>query len=235
MSTTNTPPSPLPTDRPAQQESLIRTTYKAMHPLEWCGCAIAAAFCAYWEGVTDAQAAGHHLGVLSVSVVFVFICSFALVSLFWFVLRAPFVYLFTEGRGLLLFILGCLFLWGAVHVLRDVHDAFAAVGLTPDSAGYLAHTVDTVVTAHDGWMNGESKACYSLPLDPSTARAENKDAGDAFARIECDENGPDRHVKVMFYGREDQPEYRAVDWQCTRTTGLLASTAFTCKETGGIR
>lgn len=80
------------------------------------------------------------------------------------------------------------------------------------SAGWISHRVETTITASSGWMEGESKSCQS-------------DANDAFAYVHCD-NGPERRIKVNFWGRRHQPGVNYVSWTCVRSLG-----DFSCYET----
>lgn len=86
-----------------------------------------------------------------------------------------------------------------------------------DSAGWISHHEDSLITAQDNWFVGESKDCTSYPHKPE---------GDATLRVHCD-SGPEHHVNVTFYGRVEQPEYHWATWRCTRN-----AESFTCKQTG---
>lgn len=97
-----------------------------------------------------------------------------------------------------------------------------------DSYGWLSHTEDTAITAQSNWFVGESKACKSYPIYPSLAKESGKEVGYAMYRIYCDD-GPEHQLRVTFYGRTTQPEYKEVGWRCTRVRD-----SFTCEETGGL-
>ena len=95
-----------------------------------------------------------------------------------------------------------------------------------DSAGWIPHSEDTVITAQANWFVGESKNCMSAPLNAQAARTLNKAAGYAISQVSCDD-GPEHNVKITFYGRVEQPEYEWVQWRCTRNED-----SFTCRQTG---
>lgn len=122
--------------------------------------------------------------------------------------------------------LGCLFtiiFFGAI-----IYWAYSGL----DSAGWISHTEETVITAQDNWLVGENKACVSIPLDSESARLTNKDFGYAFSKIECDD-GPTHDMKVTFYGRENQPEYKGIMWRCTREEVSFSNeNTFKCVQTG---
>ena len=46
-----------------------------------------------------------------------------------------------------------------------------------DDLGWVSHTRDTVITAEPNWLVGESKTCYSTPVDPTTAKAISVELG----------------------------------------------------------
>ena len=95
-----------------------------------------------------------------------------------------------------------------------------------DSSGYISHEVEATITAQSTWMVGESKECLSYPLDSQSARALGKEPGYAFHYVKCDE-GPERKIRVRFYGAENQPGKFVAYWKCTRT-----SASFVCKQIG---
>jgi hypothetical protein len=35
-----------------------------------------------------------------------------------------------------------------------------------DAAGYISHTRETLISADPSWLVGESRICYSVPLEP---------------------------------------------------------------------
>ena len=94
-----------------------------------------------------------------------------------------------------------------------------------DSVGWMSHREESVITAESNWFVGESKDCSSYPLDSKTAQGMGKPTGYAISKISCD-GGPEHSVRVIFYGRTEQPEYTWITWRCTRNEG-----SFTCKQT----
>lgn len=98
-----------------------------------------------------------------------------------------------------------------------------------DSAGWISHSEDTVITAGSNWLIGESKGCFSMPLNAASAAQLGKPVGYAMPSIKCDD-GPEHRMKVTFYGRRVQAEYSAVSWSCTK--GMIS---FTCYQKGGER
>jgi hypothetical protein len=108
--------------------------------------------------------------------------------------------------------LGCV----TILVLYGLCAAVYQGWLWLDRAGYRSHSVDTVITAQENWMPGESKSCTSIPLRREEARQAGKPNGYIFSRIACDD-GPDHNVKVEFYGREAQPRLQYSSfWTCVR-------------------
>lgn len=104
-----------------------------------------------------------------------------------------------------------------------------------DSMGWISHREDTVITAGSGWLAGESKECWSEPLNAEGAAQSGKAIGYAMSSVTCDD-GPDHSMKVTFYGRKVQAEYKAVSWRCTRNeVSFLNDNSFSCYETGGQR
>jgi hypothetical protein len=95
-----------------------------------------------------------------------------------------------------------------------------------DSMGMISHREDTFISAQSDWPVGESKLCQSITL---VAPLEGKEAGYALSSLHCD-NGPQHHMEIRFWGREEQPEYVAVDSNCTRE-----EVGFTCREVSGVR
>ena len=95
-----------------------------------------------------------------------------------------------------------------------------------DSTGYVSHRVQSTITAQADWMVGESKDCFSFPLDAPTASAIGKELGYAFSNMQCD-NGPAHKVAIAFWGAENQPANKVAYWNCTRSAD-----SFTCKQTG---
>jgi len=83
-----------------------------------------------------------------------------------------------------------------------------------NSIGWIEHTRQTTITAQATWMVGEAKHCVSDPAK-------------AFDMVLCD-GGPPRDMPVSFFGREIQPEYSAVNWNCIRD-----GSGFTCLEVSG--
>jgi hypothetical protein len=98
---------------------------------------------------------------------------------------------------------------------------FRATDSLLDSYGLMSHEVESTITAEPNWLVGEIKTCYSF--DPE---------GVTLGRIDCDTGHSgvsDRRMKITFYGREKQPEYEVVTWNCTRT-----EKSFTCLELSGL-
>jgi hypothetical protein len=95
-----------------------------------------------------------------------------------------------------------------------------------DSAGWLPHWEQSVITAQPNWLVGESKDCISSPLDGRSAHTLNRAKGYAISQISCD-GGPEHSVGIQFFGRIEQPERTWVSWRCKRNEA-----SFTCKQTG---
>jgi hypothetical protein len=121
----------------------------------------------------------------------------------------------SSGGGI-----GCLVL--IVIVVALAIEGYSSL----DSRGWVPHSEDSVITAQESWLVGESKDCFSVPLDWSTASAEHKESGYALSSISCD-NGPAHQIEIKFYGLQNQPNVGGVWWRCTRD-----QTGFTCKQTG---
>jgi len=102
-----------------------------------------------------------------------------------------------------------------------------------DQSGWVSHTEDGVITAQSSWLAGESKECASVPLiDPKSEGFPDKDFGYALSAIHCDD-GPEHHIKIQFFGRQDQPEHRGIVWNCKKNSDSVMDPAgFVCKETG---
>jgi hypothetical protein len=98
-----------------------------------------------------------------------------------------------------------------------------------DSMGWTSHREDTAISARSDWLVGESKECWSATLNSDGAAFLKKEVGYAMSSVSCDD-GPQHEIAVTFYGRKVQPEYKAIDWRCTRN-----SVSFTCYQTGGQR
>jgi hypothetical protein len=128
----------------------------------------------------------------------------------------------TDGGG------GCLFL---VIILGGlIYWAYSGL----DSNGWISHSQQTVITAKENWLVGESKTCFSAPLDVASARTLNKEVGDVFSSVDCDDGSPAHDMKITFFGRANQPDHSGIIWRCTRndTSSWDNSNTFTCKETG---
>jgi len=90
-----------------------------------------------------------------------------------------------------------------------------------DEEGWVSHTEDSIITAQPGWLAGETKECFSIPiLDPKAVGLVDKDVGYALSHISCDE-GPEHHIKIQFFGRENQPEHRGIVWSCKKNADSL--------------
>ena len=119
-----------------------------------------------------------------------------------------------------------------------------------DNEGYISHTVETTITARSNWLVGESKDCWLAPnnyfaalakkyggvvVDKSGNVIDDSMAAYVMSSVDCDD-GPQHKMKVVFYGRKFQDEYKIVTWRCTRNAvSFLNNTAFTCYQTGGQR
>ena len=105
-------------------------------------------------------------------------------------------------------------IWIAVAIL--VIGTISALYSVLDAAGYISHTRETLICVHPSWLVGESRTCYSVPLQPEYA-ARHK-AWDVTHRVGCG-SGLDHYIKVTFHGRTERPELRAkfgVSWKCVR-------------------
>ncbi len=122
--------------------------------------------------------------------------------------------------------LGCLIIFGLI--IAGIYWGFIQL----DSWGLIPQSKETVITAQGNWVIGENKQCWSPALDSVSARAINKENGYSFSKITCD-GGPEHNIKVTFFGREKQPDYKVVFWNCTRndTSFFGDVNAFTCKQT----
>jgi hypothetical protein len=105
-----------------------------------------------------------------------------------------------------IWIVAVVLLLGIVFALYSVLDA----------AGYISHTRETLISADPSWLVGESRICYSVPLEPEYASPHK--AWDVTHRVGC-ASGLDQYIKVTFHGRTARPELRAkfgVSWKCVR-------------------
>ena len=104
-----------------------------------------------------------------------------------------------------------------------------------DSIGWISHREDTVISAQSDWLVGESKECMSATLDRDSAAFLGKEVGYAMSFVSCDD-GPEHKMKVTFYGRKVQIEYKIASWRCTRNeVSFLNDNSFICYQTGGQR
>jgi len=104
-----------------------------------------------------------------------------------------------------------------------------------DSIGWISHREETTITARGDWLVDESKECWSSPVNNEEARLLKKGVGYAMYSISCDD-GPEHEMKVTFYGRKVQSEYKVVNWRCTRSeVSFFNDNSFTCYQTGGQR
>jgi hypothetical protein len=124
-------------------------------------------------------------------------------------------------------VLGWLFLLGFVgYVIYGGYEWL-------DSNGWISHREETAITARNDWLAGESKECWSAPLSNDGAALLKKEVGYAISDVSCDD-GPVHNMKVTFYGRKVQPEYKVATWRCTRNeVSFLNDNTFTCYQTGG--
>jgi hypothetical protein len=108
--------------------------------------------------------------------------------------------------------------WRAIWIVAVVLLLGIVYGLVSvlDAAGYISHTRETLINADPSWMVGESRMCYSVPLQPESAP--RHEAWDVTHRVGCG-SGLDQYIKVTFHGRTARPELRAkfgVSWRCVR-------------------
>jgi hypothetical protein len=47
-----------------------------------------------------------------------------------------------------------------------------------DGQGYISHSRETTITAEASWLVGESKTCYSTPIEPQVATSMKTNAWD---------------------------------------------------------
>jgi hypothetical protein len=124
--------------------------------------------------------------------------------------------------------IGCLTVFVLYVICAGIYQGW----LWLDRQGYLAHTVDSVITADANWLSGETKACSSSPLPQAEAKLVGEPTGYVLQNVACD-SGPEHKVKIKFYGRKTQPEvpYAAM-WNCTKESdSVFSEEAFTCKQT----
>lgn len=113
-------------------------------------------------------------------------------------------------------VLGLGFLiWAPYYLYRNL-----------DGKGWVPHYRETRISIQDNWLDGESKECFSTPLDSQDSLALGENDGFALSNIRCDA-GPEHTIRVRFFGLTNQPLRGWVTWKCTRT-----SDDFTCKQTG---
>lgn len=118
-----------------------------------------------------------------------------------------------------------------------------------DSLGWVSHREETVITARSDWLVGESKDCWSAPvnywaaqvakyggvtLDKSGSLIDDSMSAYVMSSVSCDD-GPQHKMKVTFWGRKMQTDYRTVTWHCTKEQVLFSGNTFTCYQTGGHR
>jgi uncharacterized lipoprotein YmbA len=107
-----------------------------------------------------------------------------------------------------------------------------------DGFGYMPHEAQTSIAVPSNWAVGELKTCESIPLTTDLSIQMHRPDGYAFNVLDC--VSPEQHAvqmkvfDVRFYGREQQPEYRSVQWQCKRYDGS-DKYPFQCKQIGGLR
>jgi hypothetical protein len=119
--------------------------------------------------------------------------------------------------------LGCMILVGILVAI--VYGGYSGI----DSVGWIPHREDSVITAQANWFVGETKECYSYPLDAQAAKSMSKSVGNAIYKINCD-GGPEHRVTITFYGMAEQPENAWASWNCTRKED-----SFVCKQTGATK
>jgi hypothetical protein len=94
------------------------------------------------------------------------------------------------------------------------------------SNGYVPHSIETVISVDQNWINGETKSCKSYLRIPQSATFFRKGFGYVGDSFYCDD-GPMHRVNVTLYGRLNQPEHTIAYWQCTRN-----AESFTCRQVG---
>jgi hypothetical protein len=119
--------------------------------------------------------------------------------------------------------------WGCLILLCIIGFAIYGGYEWLDSIGWLQHREITTISARSDWLVGESKECWSAPLNSDAGALLKKEIGYAISDVNCDD-GPEHNMKVTFYGRKVQTEYKVVNWRCTRN-----EISFTCYQTGGQR
>ena len=124
---------------------------------------------------------------------------------------------------------------GCIFILVIIGAAIFAGYEGLDSVGWISHREETVISARSDWLVGESKECWSATLNSDGAALLGKEIGYAMSSISCDD-GPEHKMKVNFFGRKVQTEYKSVVWRCTRNeVSFLNDNSFTCYQTGGQR
>jgi hypothetical protein len=104
-----------------------------------------------------------------------------------------------------------------------------------DDLGWISHREVSVISARSDWLVGESKECWSPTLNNDRAALLGKEAGYAMSSVACDD-GPQHTMAITFYGRELQPEYKVVNWRCTRNeVSFLNVNSFTCDQINAAR
>jgi hypothetical protein len=113
--------------------------------------------------------------------------------------------------------IGCIVMFIAICVIWAIGSwVYSAL----DDAGYLSHTRETIITAEQSWIVGESKTCISVPLEPQEAHVLHRQRWDVTRSVGCD-SGPEHEIKVTFHGRTERSEARAkfgVSWKCLRSS-----------------
>ena len=124
---------------------------------------------------------------------------------------------------------GVLILLGIIFGCRWGYEAL-------DSYGWIPHTEKTRISFAENWLGGESKHCWSVPVDHKSASITNTPEGYAFGEVDCDSNELSTHeMDVTFWGRKNQPEYKLVLWDCIRNKSSFGNESFVCYEKSGIR
>lgn len=124
---------------------------------------------------------------------------------------------------------------GCIFILMIVGTAIFAGYEGLDSIGWISHREETVITARSDWLVGESKECWSTPLNSEGAALLKMDLGYTMSSVSCDD-GQEHKMSVTFYGRKAQTQYKVVTWRCTRSeVSFLNDNSFTCYQTGGQR
>lgn len=101
--------------------------------------------------------------------------------------------------------------------------------LISDRVGLLPRVSEVSLTGGQNWPVGQTRRCRTVPLGEEIAARSGRRTGYALANADCGA-GPEQRMPVTFFGREDQPEYSVVIWDCTRRSDDVV-----CREKSGVR